>query len=151
MTTTEQVTDKALGVADKALDGVDSLMTAAGDISERFAELAATHGQTVVDVGLNVVRINAGASALTSLVFGAIALASLGYGVYFTRKGFDRDTSNTSYCEDSKSFNKTHLPGNILLMVSVAVGFPTVLTFNIWNFIGVIYPELWIANKMLGL
>lgn len=149
MPTTDEVEGKALAVANKALDGVSSMMEAAGTITGKLTELAESHGQLVVDVALNVARVSAAQGVVTTffqLLFSWIMLYIFNALRQNCRKAEAEHTGRGRFDPDGYHMGMALSLGLTFIGLVVSLSY-----FNLWDFVGIVYPELWIAQSILKL
>lgn len=148
--------DKAVEVIDKSMIGVERL-------TEKMAELAAQYGPDVVDAGMQVVRLNAIQSQLVNVVFGVPAtIAAIVYirkaiklwqqshawdACYFGSLHNRKETSSIMGYDDPEGAAwAASIVGGISSVISIA----SIYCFlNIWNWVGIVEPKLWIAHRIL--
>jgi len=140
----EELEEKAVEVIDKAMDGMDQL-------TAMLAEVAEKYGPEVVDAGLNVARISA-ASILIHATVGLILLFALfRVGIPLTLKF--RATIPDRDKNDIEFWGPTLMVWLFIggLISSVGLGaFGALKIFNLWNWVGIIEPKLWIAHRVLN-
>ena len=139
----EKLEDKAIEVIDKAMDGMDQLTV-------MLAEVAEEYGPEVVDVGLNVARISAAAS-LVSAAFGLTLLFLLfRVGIPLNKKYRsslpERDRNDVEFW--GPTMVSWLVAGMVVFGISFG-GFKAGKFFDLWNWVGVIEPKLWIAHEIL--
>lgn len=131
-----KVEDKAIELMDKAADGVEALTV-------KLAEIGAQYGPEVVDAGLAVARLTAGAELFWGLWLLVLGLVSL----YILKRGYKECKDYEGEVWDSP------MPFLVIIptFVSASTIFPALFRFaNIWNWVGVVEPKLWIAHRILG-
>ena len=140
----EKLEDKAVEVMDKAMDGVDKLTAMLGEVAEKY-------GPEVVDAALNVARV----SAASNLVYAAVGVALM-YSLF--RIGIPlsykyRDGLPEKHRNEGEFWGPTILVWAISVTMVSMISFGALRVFqifNVWNWVGLIEPKLWIAQKVLG-
>lgn len=147
--TTEQVSDKVLNVADQALDGVSGLMVAAGEMSSKFAELAVTHGQSVVDLGLNVVRIGALGSVFSTIALAIVIALTVNFSMNQWKRANELWAINHSDRKTGEDPDSNSMFALISGVIAICLVMAISVQASLWSFIGVIWPELYIAHQIM--
>ena len=130
---------KAVELMDKAANGVEAL-------SAKLATIAEQYGPEVVDAGLAVARI----TAVRELVFAFIGWVTVAVfiGVCFlvwkkTESWKQDDVRGVARCST--------IIGAIAGTTLVSFfGFGAPRFFDVWTWVGVFEPKLWIAHRILG-
>lgn len=108
-------------------------------------EVITKYGGQAVDLGLMVLRIEAG----QGLVFG---LCGLIVGAYLLMGRYSPATL-LKLCNDSYGDGKdvVYFFGTLFSALGVVIGFvmAAVNLFDIWNWIGIVYPEAYAVHKFL--
>jgi hypothetical protein len=131
---------------DKTVEIMDKAMIGAEKLTEKMAELAVQYGPDVVNAGLSVAQYQ----ATQQLIYGTLmCTASLGvmYAAYWL----------LGYCKRLNEEKGQHEPREIFSVVSglyfglglVLMAWGGVKLFNIWNWVGIFEPKLWIAHRIL--
>lgn len=111
-------------------------------ITHKITDVATQYGPEVLQAGLNVVRID----CLSTLVYAFIGLVMTGfiYLVVFKKgKVWFPDTRN-SFNEEYFVFNFLVLGFNTIFFAFAAINF-----INLWTWVGVIEPKLYLAHKLV--
>lgn len=155
-TLTETATRSAVTLEDKAVELIDGAQQGLGALSEKLQELAIQYGPDVVDAALNVARI----TAAKPLVIGLGLLVLAATVLLISRHLFLTGTSDVA--ADKKDgahrgpydvYNGEYRrdTGLIGFVLGALLLIPVTATwFNIWNWVGLFAPELWIAHRVLG-
>lgn len=130
---------------DKAVDMLDQTMQFAGEVSHKLSELASTYGEDVIDATLKVVQINGVQTLLLAFVYLVASLISFWFII---RKMYP-------WCIDNNTrryFDGTQWIAFIICSGSTVAFFGNSLSiiFNVWNWIAIFEPKLWIAYKILN-
>ena len=136
--------NKAVEVMDKAMDGVDKLTVMLGEVAERY-------GPEVVDAALNVARVSAGAALVYAAVGVGLIYSLFRIGIPLTYK-YRASLSKKNRSEEEFWFPVIVIWIPVLFITAgVSLGALRMLQiFNVWNWVGLIEPKLWIAQKVLG-
>ena len=137
-TNTPATTDEAIAnVIDKAMVGAEKL-------AQALQRMVEAYGSDAIDLALNVARIDAFSHLVPGSVCAVVATA-LFFFFRFAAKKWDEDyASQTGHYKHSSWDVPTiisALLGTVLSVIAVA------FLFNIWAWVGIFYPELWIVKK----
>lgn len=128
------------------LDKADGAITA---FAEKLGDLAEQYGPEVADAALMVARVDAANAVLPPLVLLLFVFAPLAIISPFSiRRAVMLDKAgNTS------GMAIVYGSGGIIGCLVGGMGALTCLfaTFNLWAWVGIFEPKLWIAKKVLGL
>jgi hypothetical protein len=124
------------------------------ELINRFDTLATEVAPQIVDLGLLTARIAAGTAVLWSVV----GLATMVICIYISYRGFrrtdgidipeDPDSSEYSLAKTKMMYAESSMFAYGVLSV---MGFLTFVTnFSLFAFVGVFYPQVWIAKIVLG-
>lgn len=124
----------------KAVEILDASQKAMGAFADKLADLAKQYGPEVADAALQMARVDA-ISTLTpaaiGLIISSIALLN-GPRVWRKLKEWDR-------------FDGAPV-GTIYWIASGAVWVPSIFHFlDVWAWVGIFEPKLWLAKRILGL
>lgn len=130
----EKLEQKAIEVIDKAMDGVEKL-------SNMLSDVAVQYGPEVVDAALTVVRITG-----ANKIFVGLILLTLPFLFFYNLKELwkwagkhDKDSESGSYV--------------LILMIGVVCSIFTAMSFitltNLWSWVAIIEPKLWVAHEIL--
>ena len=142
---------------DKAVDIMDKAMIGAEKLSAKLAELATQYGPDVVDAALQVARFKAAGELLAGTVSFVIAynLAKFSKRMFSAaakrRDEFNKEKTSSYYTakKDISEFEE-FFAGVASALLAVFLTIPTIITYgSIWNWVGIIEPKLWIANRIL--
>lgn len=123
---------------DEALDRLESHVAS---VADKMAELAEAHGQQFVDFGLAVARVDAANAAIKIVLLWAISGLLVLCARSLLRWGAAQEEPERDMAKVAAVFcvGLAFLPGL------------TGLFAGAWPFIGVFYPEMWVAKQVLGL
>lgn len=127
-------------IEDKAVDIMDKAMVGAERLTEKLAELAAQYGPDVVNAAIEVARI----TALRPIIGGAVCAVVSYVLLRFSIKAFQ-----TAKADDWD--NPVYIVGCGFSGI-ISSGFGTaaaIYLFDVWNWVGVFEPKLWIAHRIL--
>lgn len=130
-------------VEDKAVEVIDKVANAVDAMTAKLATLAEKYGPEAIDAGLSVVRIK-GAS---ELIVGAAGIAVSVGAAGLARWAITRLGKAEPIDQDGYGFVAV---ASFFAMVGSAV-FSLHRLLDIWNWVAVFEPKLWIAKKLLGL
>lgn len=145
-------------IEDKAVDIMDKAMVGAEKLTEKLAELAQQYGPDVVNAGIEVARLTAAGSLLQAIGWALAGAALSAISVRLYRRAVKRDEEMRAAKEfAAPAFSLTDywslerkIPSGLF---AGAAAFAFVCTgtrlFNIWNWVGVVEPKLWIAHRIL--
>jgi hypothetical protein len=143
---TDKLDASAAKALDKLTDGADAIIAKLGTIAEKY-------GPEVVDSALWVVRVEGIRELVTSAVGLAICIGSayacwriLNAHVIATKA--DKGRSYDFFDLNPGIFMPTGMIG--LTAVGLAVASTLTLT-NVWHWVAIIEPKLWVAKRLLGL
>lgn len=140
----EKLEEKTVEVIDKAMDGMDQLTI-------MLAEVAEQYGPEVVDAGLAVARISAGAALVHAAIGLALIYALFRLGIPLTLKFRamlpEHDQNDFEFIFPI-GFSWGIVGGGT--MIAAFAGFGAEGFFNLWNWVGLVEPKLWIAHRVLG-
>lgn len=136
-------------MADNSIDSTSKLLDKAGEMADNIASkmtsLAEKYGPDVVDAGLAVVRIAGLQSIMTGLVCGIFAALILRYiswpCVAKTKTQYNNDPQDFPFWILGVVF--PIIPSFFLLLEFVS------RVANIWNWIQIFYPQLYVAKRIL--
>lgn len=143
----DELEKSAAGAIDKLVNAADALIAKLGILAEKY-------GPEVVDAGLTVVQLNgvnnllgAGLVAIGAAIVGPRSLRLFVTGRQLERKWLHPDTPSSAPSGMWQTFvGGIGTAGGIIGAVySVSV------ILNIWNWVAIFAPKLWIAHKLLGL
>ena len=126
----------------------DTFSDAAAAALDKLTNLADKYGSEVTDAALLAVRVN-GAS---SLVSGGLALA-FAAGAAYAAYWFGKKASETRKDDPYGSGEVPLLAGAIVAgFVSVVAGLiGSTMLLNVWNWVAIVEPKLWIAKRLMGI
>lgn len=129
-------------------DSMSKIFEYGEKITEKFIHLGETYGPNVVDLGLNVYRIQAAQSLLIGFLCLMVIVGTLTYTYFILPKVVKWNYGG----EETLPF---FLFGVFSLMISYVTSFFCLFglykIFSIWNWIGLWYPEVLIAKQILNL
>jgi len=127
---------------DKAVSMLDGIGQMAAEVVDRFTQLAQQYGQAVVDMGLAVVRVEAASHLLVGLLFTVLGVVCLVKGTVPAWKAFRNNLE-----ADHPGWFFLGCVCSVPTVVFGVLGFNRL--FELWNWVGLVYPELWIAHRIL--
>ena len=140
----EKLEEKAVEIIDKTLDNMDKLTVMLAEVAEKY-------GPEVVDAGLTVVRVSAGSTLIHAAIGTALIVALFKFGIPLTFKY--RASLPESDRDNTEFFMPTFLcwviAGVGVFGISLG-GFGTLKLFNLWTWVALVEPKLWIAHRVLG-
>lgn len=122
----------------KAVELLDKGGAALGQFSDKLMELGKQYGPEVIDAGLAVARID----ALSTLVPSAIILTL----TFFAVRAY---VKNYAWLDKHWDTFMIGLFGGFALAAPCVWAFAQI--FDIWRWVGIFEPKLWLAKKVLGL
>lgn len=127
-------------------DEAISKLTAAAEVTvAKLGTLGQKYGGEVIDAGLWVVRIHAVADLLWGLALAGAALASF---LTFRRL---IPWAKSVVAKDPES-DWAWIPVVLSLVVVFPFGVSSAMRlFDIWNWVAIFEPKLWVAKRLLGL
>lgn len=128
-------------------DFADEFWSRFDELAEKFAEYTADYGPQVVDLGLNVVRIDGLSALLPAIVILALIMV-LARKAYPKLLDFYREQFAIEWRNRSEGL--ILLSGIAQLPFFVAFIICLVNLLNIWNWIAVFAPELEVARRIIG-
>lgn len=134
---TSALEGKAVALLDKAEIGLANLTKALAEIGEKY-------GSDVVDAGLNIARITAGQSILYGIFCLVIAIIC------------GRIVKKWVNIMTEERYKNNPPDRYILGTIFAGFGLATsgiaavVLLIDIWGWVGLVEPKLWIAHKIIG-
>ena len=139
----ETLENKAVEVIDKAMDGMDQLTVMLAGVADKY-------GAEVVDAGLAVARISAASNLIYAFVgwlmfIGILKL--LWYGAMKYRMTFDECDKNDGDFWGPVLLSSVGIGVFTLIVCFMELGAFNIL--NLWNWVGVVEPKLWIAHQVL--
>jgi hypothetical protein len=155
-------------MAEAALTDTDKMIAAAEKFGDKLAQLATQYGPDVADVALLAAKVDAMSALATGVAPGLVALAGLAVAISSGRKLAERWSDNlakdAAYMAPeggerervaaSKAFLlaavSTVLTGlGVFLLLGAGASALNRLT-NVWAWVGVFEPKVWLAGKLLG-
>lgn len=130
--------DKTL--EDKAVELLDASQQALATFTDKMAELTKQYGPDVMNAALQMARID----AIQNLVWALCSLAFGGFCVWACTKIHRHNHGRT--------YNPWEVPmvvlglGGLLLLIIGAMG-----VIDVWVWVGIFEPKLWLAKRVLGL
>lgn len=126
--------EKAIEVIDKAMDGVEKL-------SNMLSDVAVQYGPEVVDAALTVVRISGAGNIVVGLTLAILPLFFFCNIKNLWKWALKHETSS-----DSGSLVLVVLSGMGCVASSI-VSF--IMLINLWTWVAIIEPKLWVAHEIL--
>lgn len=111
-------------------------------IADKLEQLAVDHGDRAVELALGAVRVDAG----SQLAGGMISLIICVVMVFLYRRAYAKYVEGRG---ESDGLWIGMLTSGIVALGTFVVAVTEL--FNVWAWAGLIYPELWIAKKVIGL
>lgn len=135
-----------------AAKAIDKLSGAADQLAAKMAELAQQYGPEAIDAGLAVARIEAAQGIVKGFVF-LIVSAVFSFICYkLTKIGFNLariyKLPETSYSAPDGTWQiAVGICAGVLASIT-GITFVVALS-DIWNWVGIFEPKLWIAHRLL--
>ena len=128
---------------------LSSIEEKAVELIEKFEALAVDIAPGVIELGLMAARVAAAESVLWLIVGATIYIAWVRKpGPHFKLAGVIIKECGERWRKDEES--KEIFLGAIWSVATVVGGVITLANLSIWPFVGIFYPELWIAKQVLG-
>jgi len=122
---------------------IDKIMEAGEKLAAKLAEVAAQVGPQVQDLALTSVRVSGAASLMEGLAFALVLLALFRYG--WTR-------ALRAHAEQDYADIDGSMAVAACVVATVGLGICVIgLLGDLWNWVAVFRPELYVAHKLLGL
>jgi hypothetical protein len=119
------------------------------EIMAKLEGLAATHGSAAVDLALNVARVSAAADIAIGIGFALSVFACARLCAFLSAKH-----QVWQAAPDRREWDDSPW---LFFLVFAAIGggalaiVSAIYLFNLWNWVGLIYPELYLAHRLVGL
>lgn len=111
------------------------------ELIEKFEKLSTELAPEVLELGLMTARVAAGEAAIKwSLVVGL---------TIWSVQVVKRNSSSMEWCEIFPE-NKAAVKVLVASIIAMLLGAGSFISVSIWPFVGIFYPELWIAKRVLG-
>lgn len=123
---------------DEASSLADSLTAFAGKVEE----LAGQYGPQVVDATLDAARVSAGSQLLAGIVVLILATTALAWARRQEAKAWKHGTANDE--DGIFVFVLRAIAVALLIVTAVLLG-------NLWHWVGVFRPDIWLARSVMGL
>jgi hypothetical protein len=136
-------------MAGEALTDTDKMIAAAEKFDDKLAQLATQYGPDVADLGLLAARVDAGSGLLRGVASAVAALVAAGVLYRCAVKAREAIADPDRYrCDEEAPW----IFASAGCGVAVAVfGFGAVMPLlNLWRWIGIVEPKVWLAGKLLG-
>ena len=133
---------------------LDKLTTATEAVVAKLGTLAEKYGPEAIDAGLSVVRIGGVAAVVSGTAVGVAAYLAFKFGrsVFVVGQLINREWQKPSTPASAPSGDFQMLVGVVLLAASGGgLLFAVISVANVWNWVAIFEPKLWIAKKLLGL
>lgn len=125
----------------KALDLLDKGGAALGQFADKLGDLAKQYGPDVVNGALEIARIDALSQLVPSILFLAVLAYFGGNATQYLRKLFDEG-------DDALAIPLLVVGG----IITAVLGLCAIATVcDVWVWVGVFEPKLYLAKKILGL
>lgn len=135
----------------RAIELIDDAQAGLGALTNRLGELAVQYGPEVVDAALNVARVSAAKPLVAG--FGILVLATIlgvtGIRLFQTGRK-DNLLANEKAGYSNVGEARMAFGGACAVAGVVSLIISGTLLLNIWNWVGIFAPELWIAHRVLG-
>lgn len=140
------MSDKLEASAAKALN---KLTTATEAVVAKLGTLAEKYGPEAIDAGLWVVRVN----GLRDLAFSALWLGLSGVLLFWLApKLWARATAYNEANPRDIWHVERRIPGVLLYVLGAFTGaIAAFCFFDVWTWVAIFEPKLWVAKKLLGL
>lgn len=149
------MSDKTL--EDKAVEILDASQAAMGAFADKLAELANQYGPEVADAALQMARIDAASPFMWAIPLMAASCVTICIGYRFLKKGF-KQAEEREKAIDSPHYYKINdgvASGVVGFVIIAASIFGLIASgqvmLNLWRWVGIFEPKLWLAKRILGL
>lgn len=130
-------------------DIADRLFAYGEQLAEKMAELGQQYGPQVVDLALNVYRIQ----AIQSLAWGALGLALTITTIVMMAATLKRLTPWVE--SDEHPYSDRPIVYLLWAIGGASIGIPSFIVslrlFSVWSWVGIWHPEVLMAKQVLGL
>lgn len=144
-------------IENKAVEILDKSQAAVGLFADKLGEMAKQYGPDVADAALQMARVDAAQGLVYGTLCGLAAITCAYYGRWFwkTSRAAHNYYQLTSTpvsdrsCEVSGNFSTLST-----LSALMGIGFTIAaiaLLSDIWRWVGIFEPKLWLAKRILGL
>ena len=126
----------------------DKFSDAAAIALDKLTNLAEKYGSEVTDAALLAVRVN-GAS---SLVLGVLALtfaAGAAYAAYWFGKKVNETLKDDPYGSGDVPLMAASIVAGFVSAVAGLIG--STMLLDVWNWVAIVEPKLWIAKRLMGI
>lgn len=135
-----------------AAKAIGKLSDAADQLAAKMVELAQQYGPDVIDAGLAVARIEAAQGIVKGVVLLAVSAVFSFICYKLTKIGFNLmriyKLPETSHGAPDGMWQITI--GGCAGIVAAIIGIASVVVLiDIWNWVGIFEPKLWIAHRLL--
>ena len=120
---------------------MENLETKFVELIEKFEALATEIAPEVLELGLMAARVAAAESVMRLLLLVGVAWLLIRHSTRLIREG-------TFSIDDGP--DKKLIFGSFLSAAAAAFGISAFIRISVWPFVGIFYPELWIAKQVLG-
>ena len=152
------MSDKTL--EDKAVEILDASQAAMGAFADKLGELAKQYGHEVADAALQMARIDAVAPFMWAVPLMGVGGIGFWASYRLIKKAFaDAAAKNAAASSPDPTAYYRMSDGSGFFMASIVVGGGSLLAFipsasvvfNLWRWVGIFEPKLWLAKRILGL
>lgn len=143
----EQVEEKAVELMDKAADAIEAF-------AGKLEALGVEYGPDVVDAALGVARVSAASEIVTGFVLTACGAVGLRFGWPLASNGIKlaRRYMKPDYPVNGPDGFALAAVGSVGCVISCIVLMIGLLELiDVWPWVGIFEPKLWIAKQVLGL
>lgn len=138
------------GLEQKTVELLDKAEKGVALLTDKLAEIGQQYGPQVVDAGLAVARIEAAQGLVLGVPLVCVAIAAARYAPsQFALSSEITKAKDERYGRDEEV--STFIRGVVSTGVGGVCGvWGLILTLDLWRWVGVLEPKLWIAHKILG-
>lgn len=123
---------------DKTLETATSLAT---KLFTGMESLVVKHGQDAIDLGLATVQVTGIASlfdGLVALIIGLVFLGVFRWCFKYCNSEYDEYEPMQYFCAAGSA-----------LGIIISAGIALSIFFNVWNYVAIVKPEIWLAKKTI--
>ena len=132
----------------ETVDDIGSLEGKAVELIERFETIAEQHGPQAVELGLDAVRV----IGAQSLIGGVLGLIGVTVAFFLGKKLYKIIVNWKPEEHDNKSVDRDFWPygpmGMACILGGISMFFALIDLLNVWLWVALFYPELWLVGKL---
>lgn len=134
-----------------AAGAIDKLVQSADALTAKLGALAEKYGPEVIDAGLTVVQIEGASNVLVGLIGAAVAGLASVYAPRFFRRGQEQWQAylKNRVGPEGDACMAAGFGNAVVGGIGALVALLTLA--NLWNWVAIFSPKLWIAHKLLNL